>query len=331
MSLVYDALKQQGDPALPGRPAPRASWWARQSPRRRGGLLLAAGAVLAAPLAFLAASALSRPESTPASAGTPPTPASTGIEPAPPAVAATAAAAVPGDATEAGANDTAATAPTSDHDVGATVVPAALPEAVPTATATGQRVADAGEPTPQDTVPEAAPKALGSQPVSAAAPHAATGPSFPAQPAQSAPSAAPINIKVEQRASARAQGPGGNEADVRHSVRAIEAAVAAGDFDAARQALASLESMLHADSLTLLRMRAWVAHGSEDMAAAEQLYRRIAERVPDDINAGVNIALLDARRGDVADARSRLRRLSSRHSRSPQVARALAELDALPQ
>ncbi|QDW67460.1 tetratricopeptide repeat protein [Luteimonas granuli] len=323
MSLVYDALKQQGDPALPGRPAPRASWWARQSPRRREGLLLAAGAVLAAPLAFLAASALSRPESTPASTAIGSTPpASTGIEPAPPAVAAAAAPAVTGGAPEAGA-----TAPAYDHDAGAMAPPAD----VPTATAAGQQVAEAGEPTPQDTVPEAAPDAPGSQLVPAAAPHAATGPALPAQSAPSAPSAAPINIKVEQRASARAQGTGGNEVDVRHSVRAIEAAVAAGDFDAARQALASLESMLHADSLTLLRMRAWVAHGSEDMAAAEQLYRRIAERVPDDINAGVNIALLDARRGDVADARSRLRRLSNRHSRSPQVARALAELDALPQ
>ena len=45
----------------------------------------------------------------------------------------------------------------------------------------------------------------------------------------------------------------------------------------------------------------------------------------------VNIALLDARRGDVGDARDRLTRLSARHLRSPQVARALAELDTLTQ
>ena len=87
-----------------------------------------------------------------------------------------------------------------------------------------------------------------------------------------------------------------------------------------------LLARLAPESLTLLRMQAWVAHAGNDTARAETLYRRIAERVPEDVNAGVNIALLDARRGDADAARTRLVRLSGRHPRSPQVARALAEL-----
>ena len=42
MSLIHDALREQDGPALPVRPAPRASWWARQSPRARGTALFAA-------------------------------------------------------------------------------------------------------------------------------------------------------------------------------------------------------------------------------------------------------------------------------------------------
>ena len=64
---------------------------------------------------------------------------------------------------------------------------------------------------------------------------------------------------------------------------------------------------------------------------AERLYRAILDRVPDDETAGVNLALLDAQRGEVDDARARLGRMAARNARSPQVARALAELDAARQ
>ncbi len=100
------------------------------------------------------------------------------------------------------------------------------------------------------------------------------------------------------------------------------------NLDAAHVALKQLQAQLPPESLTLLRMRAWVAHGGNDMHSAEQLYRQVLERVPDDANAGVNVAIIDARRGDVDDARIRLQRLASLYPRSTQVSRALAELDA---
>ncbi|MBD9370289.1 hypothetical protein [Xanthomonas sp. XNM01] len=112
------------------------------------------------------------------------------------------------------------------------------------------------------------------------------------------------------------------------TISAIEAAIADGDTARARQALTELEALLPSSSLTLLRMQAWVAHRGGDMTSAEQLYLRIAERVPDDENAGVNIALLSAGRGDVEDARLRLTRLAGRHNRSALVARALADIEA---
>ncbi|WP_337778591.1 tetratricopeptide repeat protein, partial [Stenotrophomonas acidaminiphila] len=155
-------------------------------------------------------------------------------------------------------------------------------------------------------------------------------------PARSAPlpataandSAAPaIHIEVERRSGAAPADAGGDGRAVEQAVADVERAMAGGDLDNARQALARLDGLLSPESLTLLRMQAWVAHAGNDTDQAEALYRRIAERVPEDVNAGVNIALLDARRGDADAARARLARLSGRHPRSPQVARALAELD----
>ena len=162
-----------------------------------------------------------------------------------------------------------------------------------------------------------------------ATPMPAPAPVRQAMAATSSPSAA-ASIRVERR---DASVPAGqlDDAMVLRATQALEAAVAADDMPAAHAELARLEDMLPASSLTLLRMRAWVAHGSRDMTGAEALYRQIIERVPDDMNAGVNIALLDARRGDVGDARDRLTRLAARHLRSPQVTRALAELDTLTQ
>lgn len=106
----------------------------------------------------------------------------------------------------------------------------------------------------------------------------------------------------------------------------LQVAVADGDAGARDQALAQLQAILSADSLTLLRARAWAAHGSGDIDQAEHYYRAILQRMPDDEHAGVNLALIDARRGDMDDARERLARMAARNSRSLMISRALDEL-----
>lgn len=335
MSLVYDALRQQADPARPA-PAPvRASWWSRRTAAARSGMLVGAGALLSVPVAFLLVAAGTTPAA--------PAPVDTGY----PTVDTAAVAAAGTTPSAPGASDAARPEPSdiataadgngshqkirfalpTQESIGDTPMDAAVARAPdslsPAATAS------APDPLPTDATAAAPGTPPATAPL-AAPPSAPTGANA-AIPSATASASTPISIRVERRATAEAPAPGGDAMAVEETIRNIEAALAAGDAAGADHALATLGTLLHPDSLTLLRMRAWVAHGSNDMAAAEELYRRIAARVPDDVNAGVNIALLDAARGQVDDARSRLLRLSGRHARSPLVARALAELEALPQ
>ncbi|WHL18233.1 tetratricopeptide repeat protein [Stenotrophomonas acidaminiphila] len=311
MSLIHDALREQDGPALPVRPAPRASWWARQSPRARGTALFAAaglgGFVLAgAVLLGLGGRGNSAPPAHAAEAPAPALPATAPVVTLP---------------------TTASAPPPPMPDV--VHLPAAAPA---TASAAVPRPAQSPDPAPPAIAVQEPPVAdtHAASTAVAAAPVAAT----PA-PARTAPqpmatasegTAPAIRIEVERRNGAAPADGGRDGRAVEQAVADVERAMAGGDLANARQALARLDGLLAPESLTLLRMQAWVAHAGNDTARAETLYRRIAERVPEDVNAGVNIALLDARRGDADAARTRLVRLSGRHPRSPQVARALAEL-----
>lgn len=148
------------------------------------------------------------------------------------------------------------------------------------------------------------------------------------------PARAQIQLSVRQQDPADAKRDAGDESTtvaVRMAMNALNTAVAGGDEAGIDDAVTRLQALLPPQSLTLLRARAWVAHGGGDYAEAERLYRAILDRVPDDETAGVNLALLDARRGNVAEARTRLGQLASRNGRSTQVAQALAELEAAQQ
>ena len=148
------------------------------------------------------------------------------------------------------------------------------------------------------------------------------------------PAAAQVQVSVRQRDAASDKGNTGDETDsvaVRMAMNALNAAVGIHDDAATASAIERLQALLPPQSLTLLRARAWAAHAGGNPAEAERLYRAILDRVPDDETAGVNLALLDAQRGEVDDARARLGRMAARNARSPQVARALAELDAARQ
>lgn len=301
MSLIHDALREQDGPALPVRPAPRASWWARQSPRARGTALFAAaglgGFVLAgAVLLGLGGRGNSAPPAHAAEAPAPALPATAPVVTLP---------------------TTASAPPPPMPDV--VHAPAAAPA---TASAAVPRAAQSPDPAPPAIAVQEPPMAdtHAASTAVAAAPVAAT-------PATASEGTAPaIRIEVERRNGAAPADGGRDGRAVEQAVADVERAMAGGDLANARQALARLDGLLAPESLTLLRMQAWVAHAGNDTARAETLYRRIAERVPEDVNAGVNIALLDARRGDADAARTRLVRLSGRHPRSPQVARALTEL-----
>lgn len=305
MSLIYDALKEQTGPATTDRARTRASWWAGQTERTRTTLLLAGLLVLAVPLTYAATSALKH-------RGPLPQPPVATSEPQAPVAVPMAV-----EKTQAAPPAGLAVAEPVGIEAGAPLATGAAPPLEPV-------VASAPQPAPAVDTRNAGP-AVPAPPVAAAG-AANTIAAAPAAASPSAPS--PISIKVERRTGAGTTArPDADDGQVARTVADIESAMSTGDLPAARRALAQLDAQLPGESLTLLRMQAWVSHADNDAANAERLYRRIVERVPDDINAGVNIALLDARRGDLDDARQRLTRLSGRYPRSQQITRALAELD----
>ncbi|MCG8277702.1 tetratricopeptide repeat protein [Stenotrophomonas sp. NLF4-10] len=302
MSLVHDALRQSTTTAG-GNPPPvaAASWPQHLAGYRRPAAWLAAGMLIAAPVAWL----LARPQ------------------PGQPAAPASVVTVMP----------TAAVMPTP-----AATVPVALPQeqqpAVPAAEpAPAQTIASAVVPAPAP-APEATPApARIPAPVATPAPAVSAIADNTPAPA-SAPTPSQIQLSVHRLGNTGNKAvadDGRNAVAVRMAMSTLNAAVARHDTTATTQAIAQLQTLLPAQSLTLLRARAWAAHGSGDYVDAERLYRTILNRVPDDEHAGINLALLDARRGDMDDARARLTQMAARNSRSPQIAQALAELDAARQ
>lgn len=115
---------------------------------------------------------------------------------------------------------------------------------------------------------------------------------------------------------------------VARAITAVERALRADDLEAARAGLATLEALLPARSLTLLRMQAWVAHRAEDDIEATARYRELLQRVPGDRNASINLALLEARQGDIDGASRRLVALRASAGESAELAAAMAHVGA---
>ena len=120
-----------------------------------------------------------------------------------------------------------------------------------------------------------------------------------------------------------------DERTTRRHVAALTAALAANDHAGAASELAALRERLPPRSLTLLRFEAWTALVAGDDRAARQHYQALLERVPEDLNAGINLALLDARAGRLDAAAERIDQLGYRHGREPELQRAQATVQRL--
>jgi len=97
--------------------------------------------------------------------------------------------------------------------------------------------------------------------------------------------------------------------DVSHWVNLFSSAMSAGNYEEARAHLTQLQAKLPAQSITSLRMQAWYAVDTSDDTTAREVFMRILDRVPDDQNAGVNIALIDWRANRFSAALARIDRL----------------------
>lgn len=292
MSLIYDALRQNGTASPQATATPVAR--ARGGGRRTGYLWLGAtGSVL---LGYALVHALSGNAAPPVAATATRAPLA-----APAAAPATASVTVP--VAVAAPAPVAATAP----------IPP-LPPLAPRAATRTSAAPVAGSDVPAPATP---------------APRLATTPSgqevVHVQSQQ-------MNITVSTRRPARDAGPAADtSARIPDVLASLQRAVAQGDAAAIEQQLQALRQLLPADSLTLLRNEAWVAHNRGDLVTAEDRYRQILSRVPEDTQAGVNLALLEAGRGQTDVAQGRLLRLAAENGDSSVIAQALAQIRGTPQ
>jgi Flp pilus assembly protein TadD len=109
------------------------------------------------------------------------------------------------------------------------------------------------------------------------------------------------------------------ENELTHLAREINGAIRAGDFTGARVRLDRMEVVAPPQSLTLLRLRAWLAMSDGRLDEARRLYRQILNRLNDDENAGVNLAILEAQGGNRETALKILTGLSVRHPDSENI------------
>jgi Flp pilus assembly protein TadD len=100
---------------------------------------------------------------------------------------------------------------------------------------------------------------------------------------------------------------------------AIKRAIQANKKEEVESLMAQLGKQLPAESITLLRLRAWQKMQSGDQQEALVLYQQIVDRIPDDETAAINLALLHWKAGNREEARRLMLDLTSRHPESENV------------
>lgn len=141
------------------------------------------------------------------------------------------------------------------------------------------------------------------------APTAAAEPAFVQQAAPAARTPPDKSYLDKTTFKLGRQADSSKDQDVSHWVNLFSSEMSAGNYEQARSHLSKLQSKLPAQSITLLRMQAWYSVDTSDDDSARGLFLRILDRVPNDQNAGVNIALIDWRAQRFASALARIDRL----------------------
>jgi len=106
----------------------------------------------------------------------------------------------------------------------------------------------------------------------------------------------------------------------------LNQALANNDVKVAREQLTLLEQTLPAESLTLLRARAWFQMRTQDVASARATYQFVLDRLPGDENAGLNLATIEAAAGHVETARQLLSKVLQENPDSLPARQALMRL-----
>lgn len=138
---------------------------------------------------------------------------------------------------------------------------------------------------------------------------------------------------VQEKASMESQAQAtkeDHEAKIADRMRMFESAMARHDWAAASRHINDLNNLLPSDSLTLLRSRAWLLMNNGGDAESMDLYARILDRLPNDLNAQLNLAIIETRRGNRSSAAQRLQRILADNPGQQDALAALDYLQALP-
>jgi predicted Zn-dependent protease len=108
----------------------------------------------------------------------------------------------------------------------------------------------------------------------------------------------------------------------------IHHAVKVQHYDKAGELLQQLGQQLPPESITLLRLKAWHALRSGDAQSALGLYQVIAERLPNDESAVINLSIAHWKLGRQDEARRIIASLAERRPDSEAVRHAVARLGA---
>lgn len=147
------------------------------------------------------------------------------------------------------------------------------------------------------------------------------------RPADAKKPPAPPRKAPPTRAAREKEELAAREAETSRQIEAFSDAQRKGDVDAAAQAVDRLRSLLPQDSVALVRRAAWVEQMRGNREMARRLLGQVMAKLPDDLNANMNLALVDAQDGRIKEATTRLRKLKLIHPDAIELDALLAELE----
>ena len=118
------------------------------------------------------------------------------------------------------------------------------------------------------------------------------------------------------------------EKDIGLLVSQINSAIRQGDYQSAESLLGLLESATGKDSIIFLKLKGYALLTQNDDNHAQLVYSQLLRQRPDDLDANLNMALLEVRLGLVSRAVDRLSRMSSLYPDSSEVSRYLNTIRA---
>lgn len=107
--------------------------------------------------------------------------------------------------------------------------------------------------------------------------------------------------------------------EVAHLIASVKAAIQSGRKSDADSLIQQLQLKLDAESLTLIHLKAWRQMQGGDASVAMNLYQHILNRNPEDEVAAINLALLQWRSGQQAEARKTIATIYARKPESDQL------------